>query len=287
MGRDRSRNRIVNGLSRSSRIVLSSFSAVCGVVMVVVAPPTNQAPAFYLIALICLLLCIACIGHTKVRQILGSCAGTILFAGSLWYGYASFAQPAFFNALVLFVVFGLPGAAYAVVKRFGFRSISEDAWAGADNPNRLQQPIPFYNREPWNLVIGFTAAFAVAISIALATSPWIFLVPLVAWAIVSIRRYFRRKWALRDRGYFGHRHGPNHWVYEERHGYSLAALILPLENTEPGHWELFIPDDAKWRATVPDWARDRRGEIALRIAEAWKLRDFHLPNDLKGPDASG
>jgi len=28
-------------------------------------------------------------------------------------------------------------------------------------------------------------------------------------------------------------------------------------------------------------------EIALRIGEAWKPKDSHLPNDLKGPDAGG
>jgi|HubBroStandDraft_6_1064221.scaffolds.fasta_scaffold332241_2 hypothetical protein len=76
-------------------------------------------------------------------------------------------------------------------------------------------------------------------------------------------------------------------VYEERHRHSLVALILPVGNTEPGHWELFIPDDTKWRATVPEWACDRREEIALRIGEAWKPKDFHLPNDLKGPNAGG
>jgi hypothetical protein len=255
--------------------------------MVLVAPPNDQAPGFYLVALICLLLCIACMGNTTVRQFLGSSLGTVLFAASLWYGYARLGQPAFFNALVFFVVFGLSGVAYVVSTRFGFWRKSVDVAAGADNPNRLQQPIPFYNREPWNLVIGFAAAIAVAISIALAVSPWMFLVPLIAWAIVSIRRHFRRKWALRDRGYFSHRHGPNFWVYEERHGYSLVALILPVESTEPGHWELFIPDDIKWRATVPEWARDCRKEIAPRIAEAWKPKDFHLPNDLKDPDAGG
>jgi hypothetical protein len=51
--------------------------------------------------------------------------------------------------------------------------------------------------------------------------------------------------------------------------------------------KLFIPDDAKWPATVPEWARDRSREIALRIADAWKPTDFHLPYDLKGPDAGG
>jgi hypothetical protein len=28
-------------------------------------------------------------------------------------------------------------------------------------------------------------------------------------------------------------------------------------------------------------------ETALRIGEAWKPKDSHLPNDLKGPDAGG
>lgn len=145
---------------------------------------------------------------------------------------------------------------------------------------------PFYNRSPWNLIIGAIFFFAVGISIAAATTPWILLVPLVLWAIRSIKRFVQRQTGLDNRGYFSHAQN-HHWIYEERHGYSLAALILPLENTEPGHWELFIPEDAKWRATVPDWAKDRRKEIALRIAEAVKPRDFHLPQDLRDSDAGG
>jgi hypothetical protein len=42
--------------------------------------------------------------------------------------------------------------------------------------------------------------------------------------------------------------------------------------------------DLRW---WPEWARDRRKEIALRIGEVWKPKDFHLPNDVKGPDAGG
>ena len=36
---------------------------------------------------------------------------------------------------------------------------------------------------------------------------------------------------------------------------------------------------------LPEW--DRRKESALRIEKAWKPKDFHLPNDLKGADAGG
>jgi hypothetical protein len=170
---------IVNNLSRGSRIVLSITSGLAGLVMVVAAPPSDKAQGFYFVALICLLLCIACISDTRIRRFLGGCIGTVLFAASLWYGYARFGQLEFFNALVFFVVFGLPGVAYAVSTRFGFWRKRVDVLAGADNPNRLQQPNPFYNREPWNFVVAIAVAVAVAYSIALAASPWLLLVPLV------------------------------------------------------------------------------------------------------------
>jgi hypothetical protein len=123
----------VNGLSRGSRIVLGFFSGLAGLIMVVAAPPTDRAPGFYFVALICLMLCIACIGDTRVRQLLGSCVGTALFAASLWYGYARLGQPEFFKALIFFVIFGLPGVAYAVSTGFGFWRKGVDVSAGADN----------------------------------------------------------------------------------------------------------------------------------------------------------
>ena len=60
----------------------------------------------------------------------------------------------------------------------------------------------------------------------------------------------------------------------------LRTLTLKAENTEPGRWELFFPTDDRWRATVPDWAKDRREEIALRIARRWKAKHLHYPADL-------
>src|ERR1700727_1856993 len=172
-------NGILKGLSRVSRILLSFFSGLAGLVMVVTAPATDKALGFYLVALICLLLCIACIGHTRARHLLGSCVGTVLFAASLWYGYARFGRPEFFNALVFFVVFGLPGVAYAFGTCFGFWRKRVDVVAGADSPNRLRQPILFYNRGPWNLILGASYFLAIGIGIAATTTPWILLVPLV------------------------------------------------------------------------------------------------------------
>jgi hypothetical protein len=71
------------------------------------------------------------------------------------------------------------------------------------------------------------------------------------------------------------------WVYAERGSNGIRSLTLDLANTESGRYELFIPANDKWRASVPDWAQDRRQEIAGRIAERCKPDDFHLPNDLE------
>jgi hypothetical protein len=90
---------------------------------------------------------------------------------------------------------------------------------------------------------------------------------------------------LNKKGYFSGRRMNEHWIYEEMQDRKVAALILPIVRTEIGRQELFIPTDAVWRATVPEWARERRSEIAPRIAERWKSRDFHLPNDLGSPAA--
>jgi hypothetical protein len=84
---------------------------------------------------------------------------------------------------------------------------------------------------------------------------------------------------LNKKGYFSGRRLNEYWIYEEMQGNSVAALMLPVANTEAGHWELFIPTDSEWRATVPSWAWERRAEIAARIAEGWKLKDIHLPKD--------
>lgn len=73
--------------------------------------------------------------------------------------------------------------------------------------------------------------------------------------------------------------------YEEMQpGYQgpSRAFTVPLANTEPGHWEFFVPNDADWRITVPDWAQDRRTEIVPRIARCCRPNDVHYPADWPG-----
>jgi hypothetical protein len=93
----------------------------------------------------------------------------------------------------------------------------------------------------------------------------------------SLLRQRLIRWSdLRQKGYFGGRRVRDTWVYEERDRAEVRSLILEMSHTEPGHYELFLPDDSAWRTSVPGWAQDRQQEIVQRIAERLKPRDIHV-----------
>jgi hypothetical protein len=70
-------------------------------------------------------------------------------------------------------------------------------------------------------------------------------------------------------------------VYEEIVNGELLQLQIKLENTEPGHWELFVPTESEWRLNVPEWAMHRRDEISERIRPFFNNRDIHFSDDIK------
>jgi hypothetical protein len=139
----------------------------------------------------------------------------------------------------------------------------------------------FYNRSPWNLIIGLSVLVMILVGIALLTSLWILLVPIVLVVLPQLKFRLTRVIQLRRKGYFSGRRVRENWIYEELQGSKCISLILNVEYTEPGHHEIFIPNQTEWRESVPAWAQDRRDEIAKRIAEAWDTNDFHYPNDFK------
>lgn len=132
----------------------------------------------------------------------------------------------------------------------------------------------FYSRIPWYPLLAIaTMAFVVVVT---TTAPWLLLLPILTWVYGTIRLHTRRKSQLKKFGYFSGSQYRDYWIYEELHGRSIVALLLPLERSDPNLRELFIPDDDAWRKTVPCWAADRRVEIALRIGETWKPAHFHF-----------
>lgn len=122
---------ISKGLSPSSRLILGLFSALFGAVMVLAAPPTDKAVYFYALGIFCLLIGIACATRGRVRQFVGSVVGSILLMLSGGYLYSQLAggplisgsrsETSLVNAWFFFVSFGIPGAAYAIRTRFGWR----------------------------------------------------------------------------------------------------------------------------------------------------------------------
>lgn len=121
---------INKGLSPFSRFILGLFSALFGVVMVLVAPPTDKAVFFYAFGTFCLLITVACVTKGAVRQFVGSVIGSVLLILSGWYLYSEStggpffsgrrSEPSVVNALLFFVAFGIPGAAYAIKTKFGW-----------------------------------------------------------------------------------------------------------------------------------------------------------------------
>jgi len=111
-------------------------------------------------------------------------------------------------------------------------------------------------------------------------SPWI-IVAIISFLLLSLLwARIVRSIHLRKKGYYSGRRHQGKWLYEEIRDGAVESILLEIENTGPGHYEIFVPNNETWRATVPAWARDRRSEIAGRISEAWKPLDFHFSDDL-------
>ncbi|MCF8075768.1 MAG: sigma-E processing peptidase SpoIIGA [Desulfotignum sp.] len=124
-------NQTINkGLSLGARITLGVISGLFGVVMLLIAPPTEKAIYFYLFGAFCLFITVACFTKDRIRQFIGSSIGSAIFimglvylvselvGGIFWSGRRS--EPSVFNALMYLLFIGVPGAAYAFKVRFGF-----------------------------------------------------------------------------------------------------------------------------------------------------------------------
>jgi hypothetical protein len=128
---------IRSGLSRGARLVLGLSAAVAGIVMFLVAPPTDKAIWFYAFSAFCLLIALACLTKGRVRQFIGSVIGCALFGFSAWYLVSQIMggpfisgsrnEPSIVNGLFAFGAFGLPGIAYVIAAKFGFAKRDLDA----------------------------------------------------------------------------------------------------------------------------------------------------------------
>ena len=134
----------------------------------------------------------------------------------------------------------------------------------------------FYDRYPWNMIIGVLLVVLIVVGIANATSWWVILALLGLMVAHELWLRARRIYGLATVGYHADWFGRSRLRYTERNSGTNRSLVLDLANTEPGHFELFVPNEATWRQVVPGWAKDRRSEISGRIAQTWRPQDVHL-----------
>lgn len=121
---------INKGLSSFSRVLLGSISGLFGLMMILIAPPTDKQVYFYMFGGFCLAISLACMFKGRVRQFLGSLIGLCLVFLSGWYltsqimdgGPLFSARPdqSIFNALMFTLLFGVPGLTYMIKAKFGF-----------------------------------------------------------------------------------------------------------------------------------------------------------------------
>jgi hypothetical protein len=121
-----------------------------------------------------------------------------------------------------------------------------------------------------------------AVALSAVTTWWLLPAPLIVLSFLAGGRPVARAYSLVVAGYHAASVGAR-LRYEERSGLSIRHFELNLENTEPGHYELFVPAQEEWTRTVPDWAQNRRDEIASRIRKSWRRDDVHFPEE--GADA--
>ena len=119
------------GLSLGARALLAFLSSLFGVVILLVAPPTDKAIFFYAFGGFCLALAILCLVTGRLRQFIGSVFGSGLFALSIWYAADQLiygtelvgpkSEPNLLNSCLFIMFIGIPGASYAFKAKFGFK----------------------------------------------------------------------------------------------------------------------------------------------------------------------
>jgi hypothetical protein len=133
-------------VSLGARVFLGIVCLLVAVMMVLIAPDDENRMGFYGIATFAAAAAVFLLASGRLRDFFGSCVGLTLFAVGLWYlagqldsgevYSGSRSRPSITNAILFFVVFGLPGLIFAAKARFGFRRVAPQLCVQADRGDR-------------------------------------------------------------------------------------------------------------------------------------------------------
>ena len=122
---------INNGLSLGARIALGFSSLLLAAMLITIDTPSEKALFVHSFACFCLLITIACFVKGRPRQFIGSFIGIGLFLISVCYLGSQLSkgvfwsdsrgEPSVVNAFLFMLAFGIPGIAYTIKAKFGFK----------------------------------------------------------------------------------------------------------------------------------------------------------------------
>jgi hypothetical protein len=84
----------------------------------------------------------------------------------------------------------------------------------------------------------------------------------------------RSSWHLRKHGYRVRWFGRDSIYYEELEAGDVRRLMIYGELMARGPRHVYFPDPDDWQHRMPDWAKDRRGEILNRIRDEFGTKHF-------------
>ncbi len=56
----------------------------------------------------------------------------------------------------------------------------------------------------------------------------------------------------------------------------IHSIELPLDYVGRGEYDIHVPGERAWAASMPDWARGRRAEIVERLQTVFKRSQIHF-----------
>jgi hypothetical protein len=117
-------------LSKIKQLRAANMDGFFGVLMFIITPGSPSPASLAMFGMFCVFIALACATRGRVRQFFGSVIGCAVFGSAVWYlwvegvGGPVFSgrrsDPSLLNAVLFFLCFGLPSAAYVVSARFGF-----------------------------------------------------------------------------------------------------------------------------------------------------------------------
>lgn len=92
----------------------------------------------------------------------------------------------------------------------------------------------------------------------------------IGWSIYFVRRYY---W-LKAHGFWATRAGRDAIEYQELHNGRVQRVIIAGEMVGKGPHLVYIPTEAEWHQTMPQWAQGRREEIIENVQRRLGTKNY-------------